>query len=405
MTSSRSLPDLSLIPSEQQDLLRRMSAQASALDVRAFVVGGFVRDLFLRRPVKDLDVIIEGDAIRFGESLVKQMGGKLTAHHKFHTAIWQLPSTSETIDLITARKETYVKSGSLPSVTPSTIEDDLRRRDFTINAMALRLGGDLFSELLDPLNGRDDLEKKTIRALHPRSFVDDPTRIFRAVRYEQRYGFQLDPSTASLVSNEALAVLASLSGERIRHELDLLLAEENAFASILRIANIGLPSAIHPDLAKVEPHPFPDRLSDEFDSLTVRYLLWLTDAPAGIFPVLAQRLDFSSDLTTALTSASHIRSTLPTFSGRNPSVWTFELEKHPPVSIYAVHLVSREPALAEYLSTWRHVKPMTTGNHLKALGVLPGPRYKEILTSLRAAWLDGAVSNESQEKEMLKTLL
>jgi len=405
MTFSRSLPDLSLIPSEQQDLLRRISAQASLRGVSAFVVGGFVRDLFLRRPVKDLDIIIEGDAIQFGESLVKQAGGKLTAHHKSHTAIWHLPDTSETIDLITARKETYAKPGSLPSVTPSTIDDDLHRRDFTINAMALRLGGDLFSELLDPLNGRGDLEKKTIRVLHPRSFVDDPTRIFRAVRYEQRYGFQLDPSTASLVNNEALAVLGSLSGERIRHELDLLLAEENALASILRIDNMGLPSAIHPALAKVDPHPFPDRLSDEYDPLTVRYLLWLMDAPVENFPAFAQRLDFSSDLATALISASHIRSMLSSFSKQKPSTWTFALEKHPPVSIYAVHLASRETALAEYLSTWRHVKPLTTGNDLKALGVLPGPRYKEILTSLRAAWLDGAVSNESQEKEMLKTLL
>lgn len=405
MTSSRSLPDRSLIPSEQQDLLRSISAQVSAQGVRAFVVGGFVRDLFLARPVNDLDIIIEGDAIRFGELLVKKMGGSLTAHHKFHTAIWHLPSTSETIDLITARKETYAKPGSLPSVTPSTIDDDLRRRDFTINAMALQLGGDLFAELLDPLNGQDDLEKKVIRVLHPLSFVDDPTRIFRAIRYEQRYGFQLDPSTTTLINAESLAVLAGLSGERIRHELDLLLAEETGFASILRIANIGLLSAIHPDLARLEPHPFPDRISGDFDPLTVRYLLWLMDAPAGIFPELARRLDFSSDLSTALTSASYIRSTLPTLSTQKPSAWTFALEKHPLVSIYAVHLVSREPALADYLSNWRHIKPLTTGNDLKALGVLPGPRYKEILTSLRAAWLDGEVSNESQEKEMLKTLL
>jgi len=183
----RLMRDPNLLPSEKQTLLSDIAAQAAAMDMPCYVVGGFVRDLLLSKPINDLDVIVEGDAIKFGKSLVKTFGGKLTFHDKFHTAIWHLPSTFNlqppTLDLITARKETYLMPGALPTVAPATIEDDLRRRDFTINSMAIRIDGDHFGELLDPLNGQADLEEGLIRVLHPHSFIDDPTRIFRAIRY------------------------------------------------------------------------------------------------------------------------------------------------------------------------------------------------------------------------------
>ncbi|MCB1602931.1 MAG: CCA tRNA nucleotidyltransferase, partial [Xanthomonadales bacterium] len=188
----------------------------AALNMPCYLVGGFVRDLLLKQPVNDFDFVVEGDAIKLGKQLVKTFGGKLTPHFKFHTAIWHLPSTFNlqpaTLDLITARKEMYEKPGALPTVTPSNIEDDLRRRDFTINAMAVRLDGEGFGEVLDPLDGQADLERGVIRVLHPNSFMDDPTRIFRAIRYEGRYSFTLEPSTLEGINLEALKVLSSLSG-------------------------------------------------------------------------------------------------------------------------------------------------------------------------------------------------
>ncbi|MDP2776647.1 MAG: hypothetical protein Q8O48_03310, partial [Anaerolineales bacterium] len=252
----RLLRDPNLIPSNKQTLLLSIADQAASMDMPCYLVGGIVRDLVLNKPVNDLDIIVGGDAIKLGKALVKKFGGKLTQHKKFHTAIWH-PSTSlrasltpdtstpDTIDLITARSETYEHPGALPTIKPATIEDDLRRRDFTINAMAIRLDGDHFGELFDPLGGQNDLEQKLIRILHPHSFIDDPTRIFRALRYEHRYAFNLEPATFNLISPESLAVLSKLSGERIRHELDLIFDEENAGKMILRVVNLKVSNVVH----------------------------------------------------------------------------------------------------------------------------------------------------------------
>lgn len=409
----RLMRDPNLLSSEKQTLLSSIAAQAAAMDMPCYIVGGFVRDLLLGQPVNDLDIVVEGDAIKFGKSLVKKFGGKLTTHDKFHTAIWQLSSSfilhPSSLDLITARKETYSQPGALPAVTSSTIENDLRRRDFTINAMAVRIDGDHFGELLDPLDGQADLEAGLIRALHPRSFMDDPTRIFRAIRYEARYSFNLESSTLNLINPESLFVIQTLSGERIRHELDLIFEEENSSQMILRAGEFGLFKMIHPKLPLFNPD-YSDFL--EMDSTldiptsraTTGYMLWLMDSSEDEILSIGRRLDFTSDLTYSIWAVSQLKKSLPFLVGSKPSVWTFALEKLPPLSIYVVYLVSREDALLDFLSIWRHVKPHTTGNNLKARGLEPGPRFGEILTQLRAAWLDGDVTNKQQEQDLLNQI-
>ncbi len=410
----RLLRDPNLLPSEKQILLSNIAAQAAAMDMPCYVVGGFVRDLLLGKPINDLDVIVEGDAIKFGKSLVKTFGGNLTPHDKFHTAIWHLPDTwhliPDTLDLITARKETYLMPGALPTVTPATIQDDLRRRDFTINSMAIRLDGDHFGKLLDPLNGQADLQEGLIRVLHPRSFIDDPTRIFRAIRYEARYSFNLEPSTLNLINPEALDVIPRLSGERIRHELDLIFEEENSSQMILRVGEFGLFKMIHPSLPLFNPdYSFFLEIDSTLDIPSskpeIGYMLWLMDSSEDEILSIGQRLDFTSDLTYSIWAVSQLKKSLPFLVGSTPSVWTYALEKLPLLSIYVVYLVSREDALLDFLSIWRHVKPRTTGNDLKSHGLQPGPRFGEILSQLRAAWLDGQVTNEIQEKELLAKLL
>ena len=410
----RLMRDPNLIPSEEQNLLSNIADQAASLGMPCYLVGGFVRDLLLGEPVNDFDIVVEGDAIQLGESLVKKYGGKLTPHTKFRTAIW-CPSTldtstPDTIDLITARSETYTTAGSLPTIKPSTIDDDLRRRDFTINAMAVRLDGEHFGELLDPLGGQDDLSQKSIRVLHSHSFIDDPTRIFRAIRYEARYSFILHPSSLILINPESLAVLETLSGERIRHELDLIFEEENSHQMMLRAGDLGLFKWIHSDLPA-----FNDEYSDflEIDTgldisasrTNMGYILWLMDLSEAVILSIAQRLDFSSDLTHAVWGASQLKKSLPFLVNSQPSIWTFALEKLPLQAIYAVYLVSGEKALLDYLSLWRHIKAHTTGDDLKAHGLPPGPRFREILSQLRSAWLDGVVKNYKEEKELLNKLL
>lgn len=410
----RLLRDPNLIPSEKWTLLSNIANLAASLNMPCYVVGGFVRDLLLGRPVNDLDIIVEGDAIKLGRKLVEMYGGELTPHFKFHTAIWHLPETwnltPDTIDLITARKETYEKPGALPTVTPSSIEDDLRRRDFTINAMAVRLDGEGFGVVLDPLGGQADLERGVIRVLHHKSFIDDPTRIFRAIRYEGRYSFHIDPATQELINPEALKVLHSLSGERLRHELDLILDEDESAKMILRIASLGLLNAIHPKMPEFNEQ-YEDflemdmRLDIPADRRVMGYMLWFIDLSEEDVILLSNRLDFTNELTLSVWAAAQLKRGLLHLIGAKPSEWTFALEKLPLISIYAVYLVSRVDALLSYLSIWRHVKPHTTGNDLKIKGVPAGPRFGEILHRLRSAWLDGEVSNESEERDLLIRLL
>ena len=420
----RLLRDPNLIPSEKQNLLSDIADQAASLGMPCYIVGGFVRDLLLGKPINDLDIIVEGDAIKLGEALVKKYSGKLTSHHKFHTAIWHVPSTFDpstgsgqrlrpsTLDLITARKETYSQPGALPTVTPSTIEDDLRRRDFTINAMAIRIDGDHFGELLNPLNGQDDLQNGIVRVLHPRSFVDDPTRIFRAIRYEQRYVFNLQPATCNLINPESLSVLQALSSERIRHELDLIFEEENSARMLARLSELGIFNVFNPSLpnfngkysALLDSIP-PAEFSISVDRVLLGYLLWLLDSPAEVVKALSKRLDFSSELSSASLAGVQLKNELISLKDSKPSAWTMRLEKIPLAAIYALWLITNEPALKEFLVKWRRVKTNITGDDLKARGLLPGPRYKEILTHLRAAWLDGKIKNDKEEEELLNTLL
>jgi tRNA nucleotidyltransferase (CCA-adding enzyme) len=406
----RLMRDPNLIPSEKQTLISNLAGQAAEMDMPCYIVGGFVRRLLLGKPVNGLDIVVEGDAIKFGNELVKKLGGRLTIHPKFHTAIWHLPDSIETLDLVTARTETYPRSGALPTIAPSTIDHDLRRRDFTVNAMAIRIDGAHFPELLDPLNGQADLEKKVIRVLHPQSFIDDPTRIFRAIRYSERYSFAIEPETLNLINAESLGVIRKLSGERLRHELDLILEEENSLQMILRASDLDVFRYIHPDLP-----PFNENYSDflEMDTTldvpasrtTMGYILWMLNLSETKLLDIAHRLDFSTELTHAVWGAAQLKKSLPFLVESKPSIWTFALEKLPLLSIYAVYLVTGEGPLLNYISLWRHVKPRTTGNDLIALGLQPSPKFGEILFQLRAAWLDGDVQNESQEKELLTRLL
>ncbi len=398
--------DSNLIPLNKQTLLSNIAALSASMNMPCYLVGGFVRDLLLQKPVRDLDVIVEGNAIQLGEALVKQYGGKLTAHHKFNTAVWEI---SEILDLITARSEIYQHAGALPTVKPATIEDDIRRRDFTINAMAVRMDGGHFGELLDPLNGQSDLSQGVIRALNPRSFIDDPTRIFRAVRYEQRYGFSIAPETLTLINDESFKILSKLSGERIRHEFDLIFEEEKFALMLFRLKELRLLEALNLPEFNKDYAGFDFMPDSEFNVYASRilfgYLFWLMDSPIELVKSISKRLDFNFELSSAALAVIQLKNDLSLLKDSKPSVWTFHLEKFPAVSIYALWLTTKEFAFKEFLVKWKFVKSITTGENLKARGIPPGPRYKEILSQLRSAWLDGDVSSMDQEVRLLEKII
>jgi len=233
----------STLSSDQVRLIQLVADEASQSGLPLYIIGGSVRDLIIGSVIKDLDLTVEGDAISLAQSLGKHLGGKVTSHKKFGTAKWLLPKelrteSSDTLDLISARSETYKHPAALPTVKLGSMDDDIRRRDFTVNTLAIRLDGSHFGQLRDELHGMDDLKNNLIRALHERSFIDDPTRMYRAVRYAERYGFKIAEETLAQIP-EARPLVEKLSAQRIRHELDLILEEWKADSMLARIAGMG----------------------------------------------------------------------------------------------------------------------------------------------------------------------
>ena len=238
------LTEQSNIPREILDLLRKIGNKARS---PICIVGGFVRDLFLGRENLDLDIVVEGDAISFARELGESWGWEIQTHQRFGTATLIQP-TQARLDFAGARSETYEYSGALPLVSPGTIEDDLRRRDFSINALAVRLNSEGFGALIDRFGGVKDLRSGRVRVLHSESFLDDPTRIFRAVRYEGRYGFQIEPEDQERI-RAALrqGVFDLISGERIRNEIHRILAEDAVPRMVRRLLDFDVFRAIHPE--------------------------------------------------------------------------------------------------------------------------------------------------------------
>ena len=416
-----------VLPPGWLDLIRAVAEQAADEHFPVYLVGGFVRDLLLKHPGLDLDLVVEGDAIHLGKGLALKYGGKLTTHSRFGTSRWFLadsrlasPDRPAFLDLISARQEFYEHPSALPTVEHGSIKLDLHRRDFTINTLAVRLDGHHFGELHDYYGGLADLDRRLVRVLHSLSFVDDPTRMLRAVRYEQRYGFSIEPRTQQLI-DEARPLLARLSPERIRHELDLILEEPKAVQMLARVVSLDLLSSISEALpwsqalaARLEAglhKPIPQAWdppqqpagSALVDSLA--YCLWLLDLPQAAIEELNQRLSFPKSTFQAIKCAAALSAELPAFRGAGPSQWVDRLDGLPLLAVYAVFLGSQEKALETYALTWRNLHPHTTGHTLQARGLSPGPYFQDILHALRSAWLDGRLTTSADEDTYLEELL
>jgi len=227
----------SKLPSSLQNLIKVVCECAQRSNFKVYLVGGIVRDLILEKPNFDLDIVVEGDALKFSEVLSEYLGVGFRRHHSFGTAT--VFSSPYKIDLATARKEFYFKKGALPKVEPSNLFDDLKRRDFTINSLALSLNKSNFFKLIDYFGGFSDLKKKVIRVLHKDSFLEDPTRILRAIRFKERFNFKFSYSTYKYLKEAVRAeALGWVSFHRLRDELELLLKEEEPFRMIKALNRI-----------------------------------------------------------------------------------------------------------------------------------------------------------------------
>jgi tRNA nucleotidyltransferase (CCA-adding enzyme) len=417
-------------------LLHLVAEAAFKKGLPLYIIGGFVRDLFVGHPGLDFDLVVEGDAAAFARAIAREYGGKITIHPHFGTASWEpeveklaLPNVDRSrltgmppLDFVTARSETYSHPGALPTVKPGSLADDLCRRDFTINTLALRLDGQFFGQLIDQLGGLPDLKQGLVRALHAESYFDDPTRILRAVRYEKRYNFAILERDLRLIDG-AKSHLSGLSGERLRHELDLILAEERSLQMLERLHTLEVLTSLHQllgwDAQKARlftalQEGEPDSWQDVPDLLhqprrvAVSYLLWLGSLGSAQIEDLAFRLDFTASLREALLAYSSLYKDLPSLIDLKPSQVVARLDGTPLLVVCAASLAADPPVrhvLESYLSHWRHVKPQTTGDDLVRRGLPPGPAYKLILGRLREAHLDGKIKTGEEEKTLLETLI
>ena len=419
------------LPPDRLELLKTVAQTASEQSVALYIVGGFVRDLILERPGLDFDLVVEGDAIALARSLAARFGGRVTSHTRFGTAKWFLgehrlarATSLKSLDFITARTEFYTHPTALPTVERSSIKLDLHRRDFTINTLALRLDGRHFGELYDFWGGYNDLRHGIVRVLHSLSFVDDPTRILRAVRFEQRFGFQIEKRTLDLLV-DATPLLERLSGDRLRHELDHILQEERVQEMLARLEDLGLLKAIHPKLVwdawfrtrleatRIElPDPGWGLPVSSDRSTQVRdlvYILWLIRLSIHDIRQVAGRIKFRSELSRNILAARRLWVDLPGLAGTSPSQVVERLDDEPLLAIYALYLACDDSGLRgmlwNYATVWRKTQALSTGHDLRARGLPPGPLYKEILKTLRSAWLDGTINNRAEEEALIESLL
>ena len=397
-------------------LLNGLRRLAAAQDVAVYLVGGPVRDLLLGGTVQDLDFVVEGDAPGLARRLAEELGGRSVVHSRFGTATIAVDGAANAlrVDLVTARREVYPRPGGLPRVFPGTIYDDLERRDFSVNAMALPVSGGE-PGLLAPNDGVADLEDGLIRILHPDSFVDDPTRLLRAVRYEQRLGFRLEGDTESrLREGVAQGCLDTVSGDRLRHELGRILAETQPGPPLLRAVELGILAGIHPawgygdgwqHWAESGPEIIRETgLSRHFEELT-----WLA---ALAYPLAARdgegligRLNMPKAWAAVVRDTIGLRQQEAAVAeyALLPSQLCGLLEGFSPAAVAAVAGLTdsamASQALRRYLADLRHIAAALKGDDLLAMGVPPGPPVGDGLAQLRAARQDGRVDSIAGERQ------
>jgi len=382
-----------------------------------YLVGGAVRDVLMGEPTFDVDIAVEGDGIAFGRSLAAALGGRAVPHEKFGTAV--VIAGDLRVDVATARTEFYDRPAALPRVEQAMLRQDLFRRDFTINALAVSLKGEDFGRLVDYFGGLDDLEAGVVRVIHPLSFIDDPTRIFRGIRYETRYGFRMDGHTASLArACVEMNLVGELSSARLRDELQSLLSEERAADAIARMEELGVAAAVHPRLAADAEAVRLVGVSDELRArFTPEVPAWRARlavlarplSPDELFDWF-ERLRLRRRDAGLVADAVTVAPRLVELLGETDEAAEIRrlVGPHDPDGALLALVLGDEPArerLERYFGELREVSLEITGGDLAGLGVEESPRVGEILDELLRRKLNGELDGRTAELEAAKELL
>ena len=420
------------LPHEPLSLLRVLGKRADEACVSLYLVGGVVRDLLLKRENWDFDLTVEGDGIAFARLVAVRYGAGLAVFERFATARLTFPNGLK-MDIATTRRESYAQPALLPTVQPASIEEDLSRRDFTINAIAVQLNTKQFGRMLDPYGGQRDLRARTIRVLHEGSFQDDPTRIFRAIRFEQRFGFHLERTTSRLLAKAASKNLVhQLSGPRLQNQIMFLLDDRDPVRAITRLARLKLLRFLHRRLRYTKnvkqvvaaapkalawwAHRFPDSVIDR----PIVYLMaLLNECSPAVVAAIIRRLALSREQAKKVnTGRRRVARLLKRFTdpGTVRQSQIFRLledfsdealvlllaKQQRLKSVVRLSLLKRQ--LVAYMKN-RTMKTLLTGRDLQAMGLLPGPRYKTILGKLLDARIDGMITSKADEQAFVRKWL
>lgn len=409
------------LPRKIIDLLKKVGEIGDSVGYSVYAVGGFIRDLLLRQKNLDIDIVVEGDAILLAKKISKNLGARVHSHPKFGTAVVVFPD-GFCIDIATARTEFYETPGVLPTVEMSSLKLDLYRRDFTINTLAVKLNSKQFGLLMDFFGAQQDIKQGVIRILHNLSFVEDPTRILRAVRFEQRFGFKIGKHTLNLIYQaEKLNLLEHVSGARIWHELKLILEEENPSAILKRLHALKALKFLHPSIV------WNKQLEDLFKEIKVVfswfdllylkksydkslvYLLGLVDnLNKEDLSAFLDKLEFSEGLKRRILEKRYlileIYNKWQVAPSILPSQIYFTLKDLP--TEYLLYLMAKMPekkkkCVSDYFVKLKDVETILTGEDLKAIGFRPGPIFKKILEGLLKAKLDGIVKTRADEEQFV----
>ncbi|MDK2921933.1 MAG: hypothetical protein PWR24_1490 [Desulfonauticus sp.] len=401
---------------------------AKQLNFQVYLVGGVVRDLLLNVPVKDLDFVVEGDGIAFAQHFAQIIGGRVRSHKKFKTAVIIL-NNEQKIDVATARLEYYEYPAALPIVELSSLKMDLFRRDFTINTLAIHLNPENFGKLIDFFGGQRDLKEKTIRVIHSLSFVEDPTRILRAIRFEQRFNFRIGKQTEKLIKSALkIKIFDKLSGTRILHELKLIFQEEKVVQCLKRLKELEILTAIHPKLdlnlknikiiEEIEKvlHWYTLLYLKEKVRKDILYLLaLLSDLNYEDCKLVINRLKLSKKETRVFfeirekSKNSYINIIRSREKFLKLSEIYFLLEDIPLEGIIYLLAILKDEKIREnislYISQYRKLKLFISGKDLINLGLKPGPKFNFIFQKIKKAFLEGKAKDRESQLKLAKEII
>jgi len=413
-----------LLPQEARDAVLTIGRMADEVGLRSHVVGGFVRDMLLGVPNLDMDVVIEGDGLAFALDVGERLGRRVRVHRRFGTAVlvW---SRSLHIDITSARTEYYQRPGALPTVERSSLRQDLFRRDFSINAMAVCINPDPYGQITDPFGGLRDLERGVVRTLHSLSFVEDPTRVLRAARFEERFGFAIDAPTEALLRQAVeMGMLDEVSGARIREEVLDIVDEEHVAAPLERLRQLGALEHLLPegadasealaDVAAVEVAYAG--LASAFERPPRRRTALMTALAARSGRAAADHWcrwlrfgrEYAEPVVTTAERREAVLSRLKDRRGMRASRLYFLLEALPAETLLYLWATAGEPVSArveEYVRVLAPTRASISGADLIELGLEPGPAYSAILAQARADRLDGRAVGREAELANLKRLV